>query len=170
MTHPQNLIEMGYVSSVFGIKGWVKIKTTTEYDDSLDDYENIYLKYPNGTVEVRQIENSFVRDGIFHAKLIGIDDRDVAFGLKGAVICADRDDFPAPEEDEFYWVDLIGLAVKNLQNEDVGVVKELMETGANDVLVVIKDKEQRLIPFVSKHVINVNLEQKEIIVDWGLDY
>lgn len=170
MTIPANLIDMGYVASPFGIQGWVKIKATTEYTDSLDEYENIYLRLPNKQCVEKEIENSFVRDGIFHAKFSGVNDRDAAFALRGATVCVNRDDFPEPEEDEFYWVDLIGLTVTNLQGEKLGLVKELMQTGANDVIVVRDDKIERLIPFVAQYIINVNLDEKQITVDWGLDY
>lgn len=170
MTIPANLIDMGYIANAFGIQGWVKIKVTTEYTDSLDDYENIYLRLPNKQVVKKEIENSFARDGVFHAKLLGVDNRDAAFALKGATVCVDRDDFPEPEDDEFYWVDLIGLSVINQQGENLGLVKDLMETGANDVLVVRDENVERLIPFVAQYIIDVNLEQKQIVVDWGLDY
>lgn len=167
---PNNLVDMGYVATVFGIKGWVKIKTTTEYADSLDDYETIYLRMSNKQIVEKQIEESFVRDTVFHAKLVGVNDRDTAFALKGATVCVNRDDFPAPDDDEFYWIDLIGLNVVNLQQENLGIVKDLMETGANDVLVVKQEETERLIPFVGQYVINVDLEGKQIVVDWGLDY
>lgn len=170
MTIPANLIDMGYIANAFGIQGWVKIKATTEYTDSLDEYEKIYLRLPNKQVVEKEIENSFARDGVFHAKLLGVDSRDAAFALKGATVCVDRDDFPEPEDDEFYWVDLIGLSVRNKQGENLGLVKDLMETGANDVLVVRDENVERLIPFVAQYIIDVNLEQKQIVVDWGLDY
>jgi 16S rRNA processing protein RimM len=125
---------------------------------------------PNKQVVEKQIEESFARDSVFHAKLAGINDRDAAFALKGATVCVNREDFPEPDEDEFYWIDLIGLNVINQQNESLGVVKDLMETGANDVLVVKQDDTERLIPFVAQYVINVDLASKQIVVDWGLDY
>ncbi len=170
MMLPSNLVDMGYISGPFGIQGWVKIKVTTEYDDSLDDYEQIYLKLVSGDVVAKKIEKSFAKEGIFHAKLNGVDNRDVAFSLKGALVAVDREHFPVLEEDEFYWVDLIGLKVTNLQNELLGNVSELMETGANDVLVVRNCDEERLIPFVAQYIIDVNLANKQITVDWGLDY
>lgn len=171
MNNPEHLIEMGYVANAFGIQGWVKIKCTTEYEDSLNDYEVIYLRLPNKQLLTKKIENSFVRDGIFHAKFDGVNDRDAAFALRGATVCVDRNDFPEPSEDEFYWVDLIGLNVVNQQNEQLGVVKDLMQTGANDVLVVKDDEKiERLIPFVAAHVLDVDLPNRRIVVDWGLDY
>jgi 16S rRNA processing protein RimM len=170
MSIPENLVEMGYIAGPFGIQGWVKIKATTEYTDSLDDYEQIYLRLPNKQIVAKTIEKSAARDGMFHAKLDGVSDRDAAFALRGATVCVSRDDFPEPDEDEYYWVDLIGLTVINQQGETLGIVKDLMETGANDVIVVRDNQIERLIPFVAQFVIDVNLEKRQIIVDWGLDY
>ena len=170
MSIPVNLIDMGYIANAFGIQGWVKIKTATEYSDSLDEYTQVYLKLKDGTVLSKKIEKSFARDGVFHAKLAGVDDRDSAFALKGTIVAVDREEFPDLDEDEFYWVDLIGLNVINVQGESLGVVKDLMETGANDVLVAKLEQEERLIPFVAQYVVKVDMQNKQIIVDWGLDY
>lgn len=170
MSIPTNLIDMGYIANAFGIQGWVKIKTATEYSDSLDEYTQVYLKLKDGTILSKKIEKSFARDGVFHAKLAGVDDRDAAFALKGTIVAVDREEFPDLDEDEFYWVDLIGLNVINVQGESLGVVKDLMETGANDVLVAKLEQEERLIPFVAQYVVKVDMQNKQIIVDWGLDY
>ncbi|MBX9598153.1 MAG: ribosome maturation factor RimM [Burkholderiales bacterium] len=170
MSIPANLIDMGYIANAFGIQGWVKIKTATEYSDSLDGYTQVYLKLKDGTVLSKKIEKSFARDGVFHAKLAGVDNRDAAFALKGTIIAVDREEFPALDEDEFYWVDLIGLNVINVQGESLGIVKDLLETGANDVLVAKLEQEERLIPFVAQYVVKVDMQNKQIIVDWGLDY
>ena len=170
MSIPANLIDMGYIANAFGIQGWVKIKTATEYSDSLDGYTQVYLKLKDGTVLSKKIEKSFARDGVFHAKLAGVDNRDAAFALKGTIIAVDREEFPALDEDEFYWVDLIGLNVINVQGESLGIVKDLLETGANDVSVAKLEQEERLIPFVAQYVVKVDMQNKQIIVDWGLDY
>jgi 16S rRNA processing protein RimM len=168
--HPNNLVEMGYIANAFGIQGWVKIKVTTEFSDSLDEYSVIYLKMPNGSVVSKKIETSFVRDDIYHAKFSGINDRDSAFALRGAVVAVDRAEFPNLDDDEYYWVDLLGLTVVNLDNDNLGTVTSLMETGANDVLVVKSDDKQHLIPFVAQYIIEVKQAEKQIIVDWGIDY
>ncbi len=169
MTIAANLVPMGYITAPFGVKGWGKVKVSTEYSDSLDEYPELFLG-KDGNWKSVEIESSFARDGIFHAKFIGIDDRDAAFSLKGTTVAVPREQFPEAEEDEYYWVDLIGLSVVNLEGENLGLVTDLMETGANDVLIVKDDKTERLIPFVARHVIRVDLQQKQITVDWGLDY
>ena len=173
---PSNLIGMGYVANSFGLQGWVKIKVDTECSDSLDSYKQIYLQLKDGTILSKKVEDSFARESIFHAKLNAINDRDAALALRGATVLVPRDEFPVLDSDEFYWVDLIGLKVVNLQGEELGMVKDLMQTGASDVLVVqaAKDQavsaEQRLIPFISQFIIAVDMAKKQISVDWGLDY
>ena len=180
-TEPSNLIAMGYVANSFGVQGWVKIKVDTEHPDSLEDYKQIYLKLKNGTVVSKKIEESFARENLFHAKLNGISDRDAALALKGSTVLVPRDEFPELEQDEFYWIDLIGLNVTNLEGEALGVVKDLLQTGASDLLVVqapaaaTENTDQaavgpRLIPFIAKFIIAVDVANKQITVDWGLDY
>lgn len=171
MTDATNLVDMAYVANAFGIQGWVKIKVGTEYADSLDGYPQLYLKLKDGSLRAVKVEKSFVRDSLYHAKFSGVNDRNSAEALKGAVVAVDRSNFPTPDEDEYYWVDLIGMQVKNLAGESIGTVEDLMETGAHDVLVVQGTApESVLIPFVAQYVTQVELKTKTITVDWGLDY
>ena len=171
MSIPANLIDMGYIANAFGIQGWVKIKTATEYSDSSDEYTQVYLKLKDGTILSKKIEKSFARDGVFHAKLAGVDDRDAAFALKGTIVAVDREEFPDLDEDEFYWADLIGLEVINTVGERLGKVAGLIETGANDVLRVVGDDEvERLLPFVAAVVLAVEKEAGLIRVEWGSDW
>jgi len=110
------------------------------------------------------------------AQLMGVADRNAAEALKGATVRVRRSHFPPLSNDEFYWIDLIGLAVENLQGEKMGDVADLMDNGAHPILRVVapasgddKPKEW-LIPFVDQFVKNVNQAEKKITVDWGLDF
>lgn len=104
------------------------------------------------------------------AKLEGVDDRDAAALWVGAQIEVPRDDLPACEEGSWYWADLIGLGVVNLNGDELGKVTGLLETGANDVLVVQGDRE-RLIPFVQgRFVRHVDVQGGVIEVDWDRDF
>ncbi len=167
-----NLIPMGKVVNAFGIKGWVKIKTSTHEHDSLSNYKKLYVSVNNANKKwvLHSVEQSFVQNEIFHAKLDGISDRDGAMLLKGAIVAVPRNEFPKPDDDEYYWVDLIGLQVCNSKEEYLGTVDSLMETGANSVLVIKDGETQRLIPFVAQYILDVNLEKKQITVYWELDY
>lgn len=100
-----------------------------------------------------------------------MEDRNAAEARKGWVIGAPREELPAPSEDEFYWDDLIGLVVVNLQDEPLGRVESLIETGANDVLRVLDEAGvERLLPFVDGVVIDVEPVAGRIRVDWGRDW
>jgi 16S rRNA processing protein RimM len=104
------------------------------------------------------------------ALLGGVDDRDSAEKLVGAEILVDRDQFGDVERDEYYWADLVGTRVVTADDQDLGVVESLFETGANDVLVVQGDR-RRLVPFLLGSVIQaVDLESGIIIADWDPDF
>jgi 16S rRNA processing protein RimM len=104
------------------------------------------------------------------ACLEGVDDRTGAEALMGLDVAVLREEMPEAEDDEFYWDDLIGLEVVNVQGEALGQVAGLLETGANDVLQVRDGDQERLIPFVDAVIQQVDLEAGRLVVDWGLDY
>ncbi len=112
------------------------------------------------------------------AQLMGVSGRDAAEALKGATVQISRSHFPALSDDEYYWLDLIGLEVENLQGEHLGVVRDLMDNGAHPILrvqvpaVVEQEKPspEMLIPFVDQFVKTVDRSAKKITVDWSRDY
>lgn len=108
-------------------------------------------------------------DGVV-AKLGGIDDRDSSEALGSCYFGAPREALPLPAQDEYYWADLIGLAVTNLQDQPLGRVKSLIETGANEVLVVTDGERERLIPFVAQVVQKVDVPGGAIRADWDSDW
>lgn len=169
MTDTQNRVAMGYIKGVFGIKGWLKIAANTEYSDSLLDYPEWQLVKDGKTVSVT-LEAGKVVNGELQVKFEGINDRDLAFSLRGYTIEIPREAFAPTEEGEYYWADLVGMTVVNKDHTVLGKVSNLMETGANDVLVVNGKYGQILIPFVSQYVETVDTGSKTIIADWGLDY
>ena len=160
---------MGRIVGAFGILGWVKVKVDTQDVTSLVNYSSPHLLINDDWVPTK-FEKYSTQNDILQIKLKGINDRDQAMALKGVVIGVGRDEFPKLNDDEYYWTDLIGLEVFNLNNERLGIIESLMETGANDVLVIKNDDQQHLIPFVGKHIQTVDLAQRKIIVDWGIDY
>ncbi|SMC15918.1 16S rRNA processing protein RimM [Andreprevotia lacus DSM 23236] len=161
---------MGYVSGAFGIRGWINVIADTEFADSLLDYETWWLGR-DGRWQAYAVQDSHVQPKKLAARLEGIDDRDSAFALKGMQVAVPRSAMPVLDsDDEFYWADLIGLKVVNTQGESLGVVDKLFETGANDVLVVLDGKTERLLPFVAHVVLKVDRDAGCITVDWGLDY
>ena len=108
------------------------------------------------------------------ARADGIDDRNAAEAIRGARVFIPRSSFPTASDDEYYWVDLIGLDVVNREGVHLGKVKELMAAGPQTVLVIEYEQdgklEERMLPFVSAFVDNVDLRARRIEVDWQPDY
>ena len=103
------------------------------------------------------------------AKLEGIDDRDQAVEVLDCNIGVRREDLPEPEAGHYYFGDLEGLRVEHRDGRNLGTVKYVLETGANDVLVTEGDTE-RLIPFIRDTVVlDVDLAEGVIRVDWEWD-
>jgi 16S rRNA processing protein RimM len=163
------MVVMGKIVAAHGIKGWVKIQTYTEYLDSLLDYDTWYVGKEEAWRPLEVLEAE-VHSKVLVARLEGVDDRTAAERYKGQLIAVPRSELPEQEEGEYYWSDLIGLKVLNLAGEELGAVDTLMETGANDVLVVKGGSGELLIPFIEDVIGKVDLKQKIIRVDWQADY
>lgn len=156
---------IGKITGAHGIKGWVKVFSFT------DPVENIIEYLPWDMTLGQQVKQYDVEDGRLQGKglavkLKGIDDRNAAEALKGAEIYIDREQLPTLAEDEFYWDDLIGLTVIDQNDVTLGKVDHMLDTGANDVLVVEGDK-RCMIPYISGDVVkSVELDEGVIRVDW----
>lgn len=167
-TQPQ-WVAMGYIKRVFGVKGWVKVHSDTEYTDSLLNYPQWQLS-KDGQIKTVSIAESKINGDELQVRFDGINDRDSAALLRGFTIEIDRASFAEADDDEYYWTDLIGLSVINRTQENLGIVSSLMQTGAHDVLVVDGAFGRKLIPFVAQYIDEVSLPQQQICVDWGSDY
>lgn len=161
-------ITVGKVGSTYGIHGWLKIVTYTEYGETILDYSPWYLSRDNTKWQETVIEDSRGHGGGIIVKFKGIDNPEQARLLTGLTIAITRSQLPTLENDEYYWTDLIGLTVINKDGTVYGTVAYLIETGSNDVIVVKGDKEHA-IPFLKGTVItSIDLAKKEIHVDWEL--
>jgi len=164
------MVIMGRIAAAHGIRGWVKIQPYTEYLDSLMDYRSWWIGREGGPwreVEVRQCE---AHNKTLAAELPDCPDRSAAEKLKGLLIAVPRNNLPQQNNDEYYWSDLIGLAVVNEAGVSLGTVGSLLETGANQVLSVRGDNGEILIPFVASAIKQVDMKNKTILVDWAPDY
>lgn len=162
-----NQIALGYVSAVHGVKGWVKIHSWTRPLEAILDYQPWLLG--DERKPVKYLDGRKQGKGLA-VQLPGSEDRDQARLLVGKQIFVARDQMPKTAPDEYYWTDLIGLEVYTLTGEKLGKVEELMETGANDVLVV-KGQREHLVPFVhGQFVLNVSFEEGRIDVDWDPEF
>lgn len=170
-----NEIRLGSINGSHGVKGWLKVFSYTDPLEAILDYSPWILR--KGGVE----KEITIKDGQASGKRLivqieGVDTRDQAEDLIGYEVHVNMDAIPDLEEGELYWFQLEGLVVKNSFGEVLGKIDHMLETGANDVMVVEAtndsiDKEQRLIPYLEDDVVKqVDQEAGVVIVDWDSDY
>lgn len=163
------VIRLGQITGVHGVKGWVRVYSFTEPRTNLLDYDCWLLEHRDLEQRVEVIAGRESGRKLI-AKLKGVDDRDAAADLAGAIIAVPRSELPELDADDFYWTDLEGLEVRNTAGDRLGTVARLISTGANDVL-VLEQSEHHLIPFVrGKTVLSVELEKGVIVVDWDASF
>jgi len=159
---------MGRIGAPFGVRGWVKVQPFTAAVENLMDYPAWWV----GTGAEWQeyaVTEAKVHGRAVIARLEGCNDRDTAARFRGKEIAVSRAQLPETGPNEYYWSDLIGLNVVNGAGQDLGRVTHMMETGANDVLVVQGERE-RLIPFLADVITAVDLEGGVLRVNWDADY
>jgi len=186
---PADAIEVGRILDAWGVKGWVKILPHSTDPEALFSVKSWLLQAPDakfrpgfslfsGTVSI-SVDEAKNHSGSVVAKFSGLDDRNAAEALRGVRVFLPRSSFPAASQDEYYWVDLIGLNVVNREGIALGCVRDLMTTGPHSVLCVeytslqedgTSTKDERMIPFVSAYIDAVDIAGKRITVDWQPDY
>ncbi len=183
---PADAVEVGAVVDAYGLKGWVKVAPHAQGGGALLAAKRWWLvkggQRGQQQGDERQCASRLaakVHGDSVVGQLAGVADRDAAMLLRGSRIYVSRAEFPAPQADEYYWVDLMGLDVANEAGVELGKVADLIDNGAQSVLRVEypstgKDGKpvtgERLIPFVGVYVKSVDLAAKRIIVDWEADY
>jgi len=185
---PADAVELGRIQDAWGIKGWVRILPYSADTSALIASPQWFLEPPearfargfsafSGCVSIALAEVKPHTDGLV-AQIEGVNDRNSAEALKGVRIYLPRSAFPATPEGEYYWVDLIGLDVVNREGVHLGVVRDLMATGPNAVLVLeytdtvdgVEQTAERMIPFVAAYIDNVDKAARRITADWQTDY
>lgn len=183
---PDDAVEVGRIIGAWGVKGWIKVLPFAADPQALFSSKRWFLKPPEEPRPLRPAgaspypdllkvaESREHGDGVV-ARIHDVADRNRAEALRGARIFIGRSSFPTAGSDEFYWVDLIGLSVVNREDQTLGTVTGLIDTGAHSVLRVLPEggkgeADERLIPFVAQYIDEVSLEARRIRVDWGLDY
>ena len=163
-------IVVGKIGTPYGIKGWVKIHSSTEQPENIFEYLPWKITQ-GGSIKTVTVESWRWHNKGLVCKFQGIEDRTEIERLTNAVISVPEDSLPELE-DEFYWRDLIGCQVVTTKGYQLGVVEGLLETGSADVIRVkanIKDafgQTERLIPYIEQFVLSINLAEKLITVDW----
>jgi len=161
--HAQAGIELGRVVGVFGVQGWIRLRSHTDPPEQI-------LKYRRWTIagqEWKVVAGRAQGDTVV-AQLEGLADRDAALKLRGGVIEVQRKALPKARSGEHYWTDLLGSEVVNGQGTVLGTLKAVTHNGAQDVMIVQGDVE-RLIPYVRGPIVT-SVAPGRIVVDWQADY
>ena len=170
-----NLIKVGELKKPYGIQGWLWLFSYMENREAIFDIKPWVIKTAMGE-KTLTVKNWRTQGKGYVVQLNEVPDRNIAETMFGVTLWANKDNLSSLNEDEYYWADLIGLTVKSQQdNSQLGRVKELFETGAHAIIVVEPtdesiDNEERLIPWHKQTIVDVDLTQKIILVDWGVDY
>ena len=173
-----SVVTLGRIVGLFGVQGWVKVHSYTRPPQAILEYDE-WLVGRQQDWHRRQLREGRQQGRGIVAHLAGTGSREEAAALVGADIGVRLQQLPMLAQGEYYWAELEGLRVVNLEGVTLGVVSHLLETGANDVIVVVPDEEsppgatagqERLIPYVPGVVKQVDLDSGVLRVDWGLDY
>ncbi len=198
---PEDAVEVGRVVDAWGVKGGIKVQPFSADPQALFCTKKWFLRPAEASAgavvrpgasapaagvtaagvpklskpRFLQVKSAREQGDVVVVTADDLADRNAAEALKGARVFVSRSAFPTPDEDEFYWVDLIGLDVRNPQGESLGRVVDLLDTGPQSVLRceypgADGKPAERLIPFVSAYILSVSLVDKLIVADWGLDY
>jgi 16S rRNA processing protein RimM len=159
---------LGRVGAPWGVKGWIHVDSYTDPPDGILEYRQWTLRLGSGERITRGLIEGHPHSDRLVARLEGIEDRDRAAALNGAVIEVARAELPPTGEREYYQADLLGLMVRNLDGAELGKVGYFADTPTGPMMVVKGDREF-WIPAVPKHLSKVDLAAGLILVDWPLD-
>ncbi len=189
-------VELGKVVGVWGVKGWIKLHSFTRNRADIAQYKTWWLQAANLKRTAGEIskaaESQFIPVKVLScreqgkgvvAQLEGVNDPDQAIALNGHSIWVKQADLPALPTGQFYWQQLIGLRVSNTMSLELGVIESVLETGANDVLVIkaaqgsqvaegsqVAQATEILVPYVDEIIVEIDIEQGTMIVDWDPSY
>lgn len=165
----ERLVVIGRITGAHGVRGALRIYSYTEPPENIFEYGRWYLHGGDDWSPVACLGGQRHGKGLL-GWIEGVEDRDAALRYRNVEIAVPRDALPEPEHGVWYWVDLVGCRVENLEGVVLGVVTTLMETGAHDVLVVEHAGGERLVPFAYGPVVKeVDLEARRIRVEWHPD-
>lgn len=165
-------VVLGRLSGLYGVRGWFRVFSYTEPREALLDYDE-WLLGTCGRWQATRLVEGRQHGRTIVARLAGIDDRDAAASLVGADIAVPRERLPETRDGQYYWADLVGLAIRHRDGHEIGTLDHMVATGAHDVMVIkpaAAGTKEILIPFVlGKFVLDVDLAAGRIDVDWEWD-
>ena len=168
--HDDKKLVLGKIVGLYGVEGWIKLESYSDPRTRIFKYSPWFVGSADAPVEYENVKGRAQGKGIV-ARLPGVESRDAAAALIGAEIRIVRSALPKPKPGEYYWVDLEGLDVFNLEGVAFGKVSHLFSTGANDVLVVKDGDRERLVPFVTGDFVKeIDIDGGKIVVDWDKDF
>ncbi len=161
----QEYLEVGQIVNTHGLRGHVKVVPFTDDINRFKSLKSVYIDFKNQLIECKIQEVKFIKN-LVRLKFEGIDNINDAEKYKGCYLKISRKDAKKLEKDTYFIADLIGLDVYNLENNKIGVLKDIFPTGSNDVYVVeLEDRKQVLLPAISKVIKEIDIEQGKIVVD-----
>lgn len=170
----RELMKIATLKKPYGIKGWLWVFSETQERSDIFKMQPWWIKTATGFKPLTVKQWRTQGQGLV-AYFEEIVDRNMAETMHGTSVWVSKDNFPSLGEDEYYWSDLVGLVVINEQGENLGVIKQMFETGAHEIIELTPttdsiDNEERLIPWHKEVVLSVDLPNKTMLVAWGADY
>jgi 16S rRNA processing protein RimM len=163
-------LELGRIGSPYGIKGWVHVQSFTDPPERLLKYRSWTLQAANGEPAAMSVAEGRAQGAGLVARLEGIEDRDRAARLQGAVITVPRSAMPKLRKREFYQADLVGLNVANVEGTQLGTVAHFVETPGGTLMVVRNASgREHWVPATREHLAKVDLAAGQVVVDWPAD-
>jgi 16S rRNA processing protein RimM len=164
MPDPNELVAVGKIIGTHGIKGLLKIYSYSGNIKSLQSAETALLKGKDGTLREYAVKSVSAHAGGFILGLDGFSDINQALFLTGSELCIRRNQLPVPDEDEYYWRDLIGLAVHTDHGVELGTLVDIFETGSSDIYVVRGGSKEYLIPAIADVIAHIDVPGKKMII------
>ncbi|NVN92371.1 MAG: 16S rRNA processing protein RimM [Desulfuromonadales bacterium] len=164
MIDSETLIPVGKIIATHGIKGLLKVHSFSGNTESLQACGSVTLKSREGIQSTHELKSIATSGGKLLIGFKGLDDINQAQILVGSEICLLRNQLPAPEEDEYYWCDLIGLKVATIEGVELGVIEDIFEAGSSDIYVVRSGEREHLIPAIADVIRSVDLKNGRMLV------
>ena len=164
MPNQNELVAVGKIIGTHGIKGLLKVYSYSGNIKSLQSAETALLKGKDGTIREYAVKSVSAHAGGFILGLDGFSDINQALFLTGSELCIKRSQLPVPDEDEYYWRDLIGLAVHTNQGVELGILVDIFETGSSDIYVVRGGSKEYLIPAIADVIAHIDVLGKKMII------
>ncbi len=154
----ENLIAVGRITGTHGIRGQLKLLSYSGNFDTLQNADNTTLRFSDGSIQILPVKSFSVHGNFFLLSFESFDNINQVTNFVGSEVCLYRSQFPETDKDEYYWCDLIGLSVRTESGTNLGVLTEIMETGANDIYIVQGTDRQYMIPAIASVIASIDLD------------